>query len=80
MGGLLVPVAAWDRQDPDAWPEQIRPAVSFAMGTLIALEEHGADLSARQRIDLDHAIVPATAGIPAAVTFGPAAAGRPPGR
>jgi hypothetical protein len=80
MGGLLVPVAAWDRQDPDGWPEQIRPAVSFAMGTLIALEEHGADLSARHRVNLDHALTAATAGIPAGVTFGPAAAGRPPGR
>jgi hypothetical protein len=36
------------------------------MGTLIALEEHGADLSARHRIDLDYAIVTATAGNPAA--------------
>jgi hypothetical protein len=80
MGGLLVPVAAWDRQDPDGWPEQIRAAVSFAMGTLTELEDHGADLSARHRVHLDHALTTATAGIPAGVTFGPAAPGRPPGR
>ncbi len=29
--GHLVPVAAWDQASPGDWPEQIRPAVIFAM-------------------------------------------------
>ena len=44
LGGLLVPVAAWDRQDPDGWPEQVRAAAAFAMGVITELEEHGADV------------------------------------
>ena len=80
IGGLLIPVADWDRQDPDGWPERIRATVAFAMGMLTELEEHGADLGAGQRVDLDDAAVPATAGIPAGVTFGAAGPGRQPGR
>ena len=80
IGGLLIPVADWDRQDPDVWPERIRATVAFAMGMLTELEEHGADLGAGQRVDLDDAAVPATAGIPAGVTFGAAGPGRQPGR
>jgi hypothetical protein len=80
IGGLLVPVAAWDRQDPDGWPERIRATVAFAMGMLTELEEHGADLVAGQRVDLDDAAVTATVGIPAGVTFGAAGPGRQPGR
>ena len=72
----LVPVAAWDRQDLDGWPERIRQTVAFAMGILTELEEHdGADLGARDRVDLDTAAATATPGIPARLTFGP-----PPGR
>ena len=29
--GHLAPVAAWDQASPANWPEQIRPAVTFAM-------------------------------------------------
>jgi hypothetical protein len=79
LGGLLVPVAAWDRHDPDGWPERIRATVAFAMGMLTELEEHGADLGAYHRIDLDDAVVTATAGIPAGVTFGTAPAAAPSG-
>ena len=60
LDGLLVPVAAWDRQDPDSWPEQVRTAVAFAMSVITELEEHGADLGARHRVRLDAAV--ATAG------------------
>jgi hypothetical protein len=80
VGGLLVPVAVWDRQDPDGWPEQIRATVAFAMSVLTELEEHGADLGARHRIRLDDAVVTATAGIPLGATSGTAATGIPPGR
>jgi len=67
-----VPVAAWERQDPDGWPERIRPTAAFAMGTLTALEEHGAGLGARDRVDLDAAAALATPGVPPRLTFGPA--------
>ena len=80
IGGHLIPVAAWDRQEPEGWPEKIRATAAFAMGVLAELEGHGADLAAGHRIDLDDAVVTATAGIPADVTFGPAGTGRMPGR
>ena len=76
--GLLIPVAAWDRQDLDGWPERIRATVVFAMGMLTELEEHGADLGAGQRADLDTAAATATAGVPAGVTFGAAEPGTQP--
>jgi hypothetical protein len=43
-GGRLILVASWPGSDPEGWPERIRPAVTFAMGMLSELEEHGADL------------------------------------
>jgi hypothetical protein len=80
MCGRLVPVAAWDRQEPEDWPEKIRATVAFAMGVLTELEEHGADLAARHQVDLDDAVITATAGIPADVTSGPAGPSVLPGR
>jgi hypothetical protein len=80
IGGLLIPVSGWDRQDPDGWPEHIRSTVAFAMGMLTELEAHGADLAAYHEVDLDDAAVTATAGIPADVTFGVAGTGGLPGR
>src|SRR5450755_4676254 len=50
LNGLLIPVARWDRQDPDGWPERIRATAAFAMGMLTELEDHGADLGAYHRI------------------------------
>lgn len=64
MCGRLVPVAAWDRQESEGWPEKIRATVAFAMGILIELEEHGADLAAGHQVDLDDAVITATAGHP----------------
>jgi hypothetical protein len=43
-GGRLILVARWRGSDPEGWPERVRPAVTFAMGMLSELEEHGADL------------------------------------
>lgn len=80
MCGHLVPVAEWDRQEPEGWPEKIRATVVFAMGVLTELEEYGADLGARHRVDLDEAVVAAAAGIPAGLALGPAASGRLPRR
>jgi hypothetical protein len=79
MGGLLVPIAAWDRHDLDGWPERIRATTAFAMGVVTELEELGADLGARHRVHLDDAVVTATAGIPPGTTSRPVA-GLPPGR
>ncbi len=31
LNGLLIPVAHWDRQDPDGWPERIRATAAFAV-------------------------------------------------
>ncbi|SRR6266536_268775 len=77
LAGRLVPVAAWDGHGLDGWPERIRPAVLFTMGVLTELEEHGADLGARDRVDLDTAARDATLGIPLHATF-PAATGTGP--
>ena len=79
LGGLLVPVAAWDRHDPDGWPERIRATAAFAMGMVTELEELGADLGAGHRVCLDDAVVTATAGIPVGTTSR-TAAGLSPGR
>ena len=79
MCGHLVPVAEWDRLEPEGWPEKIRATVAFAMGVLTELEEHGADLAAGRRVDLDDAAVTATAGIPADVTSALAGSGGLPG-
>ena len=67
MGGRLILVAGWPGCDLDGWPEQIRPAVAFAMGVLTELEEHGADLGAGA--DLGQAASEATAGLPLHITF-----------
>ena len=75
----LIPVAEWDQQEPEGWPEKIRATAAFAMGVLTELGEHGADLAARQRVDLDDAVVTAVAGIPADVTSGLAGTGGQPG-
>ena len=79
MCGHLIPVAEWDQQEPEGWPEKIRATVAFAMGVLTELEEQGADLAAGRRVDLDDAVVTAVAGIPANVTLGLAGTGRLPG-
>lgn len=80
MNGLLIPVARCDRQDPDGWPEQVRATAAFAMGMLTELEDHGADLGAYHRVDLEAAAVTATAGVPAGVTSGRAWTAAPPRR
>lgn len=67
LGGRLIPVASWPGQDPGQWPEQIRPAVAFAMGMLTELEEHAADLG--PATDLAQAAAGATAGVPLHITF-----------
>ena len=72
LGGHLILAGTWDRQEPEEWPERIRPAVAFAMGMLTELEEHDADLGVRHRVRLEAADT-ATVGIPLGVTSGRAA-------
>jgi hypothetical protein len=74
MGGRLVLAGSWDRQSPDDWPEQVRPAVAFAMGTITELEESGADLGPSRLVQLDDPDA-ATVGVPFGITSGRAAAG-----
>jgi len=69
LGGRLIAVAAWPGHDLDGWPDRIRPAAAFAMGVLTELEEHGADLGAHGRVDLNQATDVAVAGIPLHLTF-----------
>jgi hypothetical protein len=77
MGGRLVLTGSWDRQGPDGWPEQVRPAVAFAMGTITELEESGADLGPLRLVQLDDPDA-ATVGVPFGITSGRAAVpGRP---
>jgi hypothetical protein len=70
LNGLLIPVARWDRQDPDGWPERVRATAAFALGMLTEMEDHGADLGAYHQVDLEAAAVAAAAGIPVGVTSG----------
>jgi hypothetical protein len=79
LSGRLILAGSWDRQDIGRWPEQIRPAVAFAMGTLTELEENGADLGPYLRVRLDDPDT-ATVGVPFGITSRRAApAGLPPG-
>jgi hypothetical protein len=68
LSGLLVPVAAWDREDPDDWPELARAAAAFAMGMMTELAELGGDLGSGQPVDLDAAYGAAAAGFPPGIT------------
>jgi hypothetical protein len=76
LGGHLILAGSWVRQDRRQWPEQIRPAVAFAMGMITELEENGADLGARHRVRLDDPAA-AVVGVPLGVTSGRAAASQP---
>jgi len=76
MGGRLILTGNWDRQSPDDWAEQVRPAIAFAMGTITELEESGADLGPLRLVRLDDPDA-ATVGVPFGITARRAAA---PGR
>ncbi len=68
VAGSLVRVAGWDPAGPDLWPEIVRETVTFAMGALTELEQHGADVSARQEVDVIAAAGSVPAGFPALPT------------
>jgi len=69
VGGHLILAGTWNRQEPEEWPERIRPALAFTMGMLTELEEHDADLGARHRVRLEAADT-ATMGVPLGITSG----------
>ena len=58
--GSLVRVAGWDTVSLDQWPETVRSPVVFALGALRELQDHGADVGARDEVDL----VPAVGSVP----------------
>ena len=66
--GSLVCVAGWDPASLDTWPEMVRDPVTFTMGALTALEEHGADISAREQVEVITAAGLAVAGFPSLPT------------
>ena len=68
MAGSLIRVAGWDPAGPDLWPETVRETVTFAMGALTELEQHGADVSARQQVDVIAAAGSVPAGFPSLPT------------
>jgi hypothetical protein len=76
LSGHLILAGSWERQDRRRWPEQIRPAVAFAIGMITELEENGGDLGARHRVRLDDPTA-AVVGVPLGVTSGRAAASQP---
>jgi hypothetical protein len=68
VAGSLVRVAAWDPAGPDLWPETARGTVIFAMGALTELQEHGADVAARQQVDVLAAAGSVPTGFPSLPT------------
>jgi hypothetical protein len=73
VAGSPGPRRGLDPADPDLWPEVVRATVAFAMSALTELEQHGADLSARQQAGVTAAAgsVPAAfPSLPAQVSLG----------
>ena len=54
--GEAVRVAAWDPVSLHAWPEAVRVPAVFAMRVLEELQQHGADVSAREQVDVIRAV------------------------
>ena len=62
--GSLILVAGWDRLDLDGWPERVRATAVFAVGVLRELQEHGADVRARDQVEVEAAAESPAAGFP----------------
>ena len=62
--GSLILVAGWDRLDLDGWPERVRATAVFAVGVLRELQEHGADVRAREQVEVESAAESPAAGFP----------------
>ena len=65
VAGSLIHVAGWDHLSLDLWPEAVRATAAFAMGALKELQEHGADVGARDQVDVETAAEPGRPGSPA---------------
>ena len=72
VAGSLIWVSGWDRLSLEEWPETARPAVTFAMGALKELQEHGADVGAHRHpsrpVEVEPAAGAAVTGFPALPT------------
>jgi hypothetical protein len=62
--GSLILVAGWDRLPADDWPERVRATAVLALGVLKELREHGADVRARDQVEVEAAAESAAAGFP----------------
>jgi hypothetical protein len=62
--GSLILVAGWDRLPADDWPERVRATAVSALGVLKELREHGADVRARDQVEVEAAAESASAGFP----------------
>jgi hypothetical protein len=60
----MIHVASWDHLSLDQWPEQVRGTVAFALDALRELQEHGADLGARDQVEVEPAAQSVTHGFP----------------
>ena len=76
VAGSLIPVADWDHLGLGLWPEAVRAAVAFAMGALKELQEHGADVGARDQVDVETAAEQAPTGFPGLPAWVKAGTGR----
>ncbi len=58
------PGGGLDRLDLDGWPERVRATAVFAAGVLRELQEHGADVRARDQVEVEAAAESPAAGFP----------------
>jgi len=69
VAGSVIGVAGWDHLSLEEWPETARPTVTFAMGALKELQEHGADVDAHRHpsglVEVQPAAEAAAMGFPA---------------
>ena len=72
VAGSVIHVAGWDHLSLEEWPETARPTVTFAMGALKELQEHGADVGAHRHpsgpVEVESAAEAAVTGFPALPT------------
>jgi hypothetical protein len=72
VAGSVIGVAGWDHLSLEEWPEVARPTVTFAMGALKELQEHGADVGTHRHpsgpVEVESAAEAAVTGFPARPT------------
>jgi hypothetical protein len=72
VAGSVIHVAGWDHLSLEEWPETTRPTVTFAMGALKELQEHGADVGAHRHppgpVEVESAAEATVTGFPALPT------------